>query len=554
MRHLLWLALIAGCGARSGLTSDDFAASAAAGTSGSGSLAGTGGTRVGNGGASSSGGAGRGGSATNNAGAAGRAGNASAGAGGSCTCDVNERCCTANEACVPDTCVCLDPKLLRVEPPNARNGVPASDGVQATFSCSPDPRIPRPTNLHITGRFAAQLPTSFPTATPPSSIVLQLAKPDTPLMQPYFPGELITGWLGAPLGGPFLWQYTAAVRRKSSGKFSDTGQALSAAEEVELADLDHDGDLDLVAGSAPDQVGRVWSNDGHGNFALRASLPPFRKPLLGDVDGDGDLDIVTDHLYLNDGMFKFTESATLGEAYALFDADGDGDLDVFATQNGKQRTLFSNDGAGRFTPKAMGTSYIYDAQAGDLDNDGDLDLVLLTVSDSSPAVFDGTVLLNDGKGAFLENAAGLLVDATRTIALGDVDRDGDLDVFMASWGAAGARNPADQVWLNDGNAHFKPGDAPLTGSIQILFADLDGDGDLDAIAGQHPPYSVVKGEPSRILLNDGKGRFTSSGTVGGSNFQHLAIGDLDGDGDLDAVVAQWDWTTTPAVQVWLQDG
>jgi hypothetical protein len=171
-----------------------------------------------------------------------------------------------------------------------------------------------------------------------------------------------------------------------------------------------------------------------------------------------------------------------------------------------------------------------------------------------PTSFRGALLLNDGTGAFTEIDAGLRVDATRGVALGDIDGDGDLDLFMASWGAAGARNPADRVWLNDGSGHFSAGDAPLTGSIQILLADLDGDGDLDAIAGQHPPYSVVKGEPSRILLNDGAGHFTPSGTVGGSNFQHLAIGDLDADGDLDAVVAQWDWTATPAIQVWLQDG
>ncbi|MES1177092.1 MAG: FG-GAP-like repeat-containing protein [Myxococcales bacterium] len=139
------------------------------------------------------------------------------------------------------------------------------------------------------------------------------------------------------------------------------------------------------------------------------------------------------------------------------------------------------------------------------------------------------------------------------ITLGDVDGDGDLDVFMGSWGAAGAFNPADQVWLNDGTAHFAAGDAPLDGSVHVLLSDLDGDGDLDAIAGQHAPYSTAKGLPSQVLLNDGKGRFSSSGSIGGRNFRHVVLGDLDGDSDLDAVIAQWDWYTKPPVQIWLQD-
>ena len=125
---------------------------------------------------------------------------------------------------------------------------------------------------------------------------------------------------------------------------------------------------------------------------------------------------------------------------------------------------------------------------------------------------------------------------------------------MASWGAAGAINPPDQVWLNDGTAHFSLGDSPLSGSPQIVMADLDGDGDLDAVAGQHPPYSNAKGDPSLILLNDGAGHFTQSGQIGDGNFQNVALGDLDGDGDLDAAIAQWDWTNRVPAQIWLQDG
>jgi len=432
--------------------------------------------------------------------------------------------------------------------------VKASENIGAIFSCPPDPEQPLSKLLRVTGNFAGPLPANFPLSMQPDQLLIAPIPPDPLREQAFFPGELITGFIATGLGGPYQWQFNAAVRPKSSGKFSDTGQSLTAAMDAQLADLDHDGELDLVTGAAPDHVERVWSNDGRGHFSVSAKLPTFGAPLLGDIDQDGDVDIVSDHLYLNDGLFQFREGAALGEVHALFDADGDGDLDVLVVQTPYRQVLLKNDGTGQFVGVTLGQGAIFDAQSGDLDNDGDLDLVLLTLSTTTPAVYSGTVLLNDGKGGFSALDAGLMVDASRSIALGDVDGDGDLDVLMGSWGAAGARNPSNQVWQNDGSAHFTAGDTPLSGSVQVLLADLDGDGDLDALIGQHPPYSVVAGEPSQVLLNDGRGRFTPSVTLGGSNFHHVALGDLDGDGDLDAVIAQWSFTATPTMQVWLQDG
>jgi len=321
-----------------------------------------------------------------------------------------------------------------------------------------------------------------------------------------------------------------------------------------LADLDHDGDLDLVTWSYGDPV-RIWKNDGHGQFLPAATLPAptpslTGQPVLGDFNGDGDLDVAVSTLFLNDGQLTFTGSASLGIPRVAFDVDGDGDLDLITSPTEQTWAVLKNDGKGHFTQTQMTQEFLTDAEVGDFDNDGDLDVVALTSLGQQRAV----ILLNDGTGTFEERDAGLLVNASRGLSVGDVDDDGDLDVFIGNWGQAGGFNPNDQVWLNDGAAHFSAGDAPLSGSVQIVLADVDGDGDLDAVAGQHVPYTSEKGQPSLVLLNDGTGHFSSSGQVGGSNFQNIALGDLDGDGDLDAVVAQWDWTLKPPVQIWLQSG
>ncbi len=533
VRALSLLVLAIGCGARTGMLTDGAPFS------------------VGGGGASSSAGsasagapafAGQGGAALGGASSGGSAG-AQAGAPSS----------GASNGGTSGGPSCVDPRLVSVSPKPASVGVASNDVLHAFLSCPLDPSVPWQGTLRATGRYAGILPGTLAQMSA-TDVFLEPRAPDNFRKSPFFPGELVTGWVAPALGGPFQWQFTAATRPKGSPHFTQTPQALNPAQDAELGDLDRDGDLDLVTGSSFDNVGRVWLNDGKGFFTLGVPLPPITESLLADVDADGDLDIISTHLYLNDGSAHFTEAQEMGAVQAVFDADGDGDMDVFSQRPNDEASLLFNDGKGVFSVRSvLFGGDLFDAKAGDLDNDGDLDLVAIIYDTSKPRVARMILLLNDGRGVFKETATDLKYDATRTLALGDVDQDGDLDVFLASWGAAGARNPDDQVWLNDGHAHFTLGDSPISGSIDVTLQDLDGDNDLDAIVGQHPPYSVVAGEPSRILLNDGKGHFMPGSSLGGSNFQHLTVGDLDGDGDLDAIVAQWDWTLHPPVQVWLQD-
>jgi hypothetical protein len=139
---------------------------------------------------------------------------------------------------------------------------------------------------------------------------------------------------------------------------------------------------------------------------------------------------------------------------------------------------------------------------------------------------------------------------TMDLALGDLDGDGDLDFFAANsfWSLEpaqpDAKNLPDQVWLNDGWGNFSDSGQRLgdDDGRSVALGDLDGDGDLDALVGSNGP--------GRVWLNDGKGNFTgSSQRLGDVMTQKVFLADLDGDGDLDAVFRTW-----TQVEFWQNDG
>jgi large repetitive protein len=173
---------------------------------------------------------------------------------------------------------------------------------------------------------------------------------------------------------------------------------------------------------------------------------------------------------------------------------------------------------------------------GDLDGDGDLDAIVANYNQSEQ------VWRNNGNGSFTLSqsfGSGLSLD----IALGDLDGDGDLDAFVANRAGQGNR-----VWLNDGAGHFTDSGQVLGNfeSFGVALGDLDGDGDLDAFV------ACGRYQPDRVWLNDGHGHFSDSGqALGGFQYgNRVALGDLDGDGDLDAVVAN---SANTVSQVWLNN-
>lgn len=364
--------------------------------------------------------------------------------------------------------------------------------------------------------------------------------------------------------------------------FVDSGQELGdlASYDAELGDLDGDGDLDAYVsnrgdlGPTLDNPDTVWLNNGAGLFtdsgqALGETVT--YKIALGDVDNDGDLDAFVgnfgpNQVWLNAGNATFTDSGqTLGNAssldLALGDLDGDGDLDAVVANGstGESSTVWLNQGGiqggtvGVFVEQANALNSLEDTALalGDLDGDGDLDAFTAKRSIQNA----NQLWLNNGTGIFTDSGQSLGLGLTRAIALGDLDGDDDLDAFIANEPSAAPSVPS-EVWLNQGGRQggtvgqfANSGQNDVTGSAaDIALGDLDDDGDLDAFFANF--NFLAGGAPNGVWSNDGNGQFVLKAQLGQSISYGVALGDLDGDEDLDAFIANFKTFTSQPDKVW----
>lgn len=263
------------------------------------------------------------------------------------------------------------------------------------------------------------------------------------------------------------------------GSFRDVSDRLPAKSEgngLDVGDLNGDGLPDIVVGNSG-SAGQnfLWINDSHrpGHFIDRTAtdLPQVNDQTqsikLADLDGDGDLDMIVgnevppNRLLLNDGHGKFTEhsdqmhlSTPLHTREVLaFDVDGDGDQDLVLanlTSNGGQRDkdprtrLLMNDGNARFSdvteshlPKNDFSTYA--AAPFDIDRDGHLDLLLSAIKIPPFEAMQVHAYRNDGHGKFTDVTGDVIPETTigRSwgIAVGDMNGDGKPDVFIGGWGS-----------------------------------------------------------------------------------------------------------------------
>jgi FG-GAP-like repeat len=369
-----------------------------------------------------------------------------------------------------------------------------------------------------------------------------------------------------------------------TGHYSDASARLGTDEvsnALAVLDLDGDGAPDLLIGNVG--IKRVLMNDGHGRFRdeTKSRWPQTGESRtqdleLADVDGDGDEDVVVanegqNQLYLNDhGRLVDVTASSLparndeSREIRAADVDRDGDLDLlvanvrFGMQESPQDYLLLNDGRGRFTT-AEHERYPEDArsnftvQAVDLDHDGDLDVI-------APST---TFPRREARIAVLyTDAAGhAAVAAVQNLDLRDVDGDGDQDIvatdgeheivfraergrFLLADASAATTSAFEDVDVDDdgkidiATARLALGELPgaQQGSLGDLeVADVDRDGDIDVIVS-----GTTALEPAGdylVLLNDGAGRFTVArpGTIlpaesAGNGFD-VEVADFDGDGD-----------------------
>jgi len=356
------------------------------------------------------------------------------------------------------------------------------------------------------------------------------------------------------------------------------------AARVAVGDFDEDGYPDLCFS------GRLFRNERGRAFTdvskEKGAVHRGSSALFGDYDDDGDLDLLVParphpRLLRNAGRKAgFTFEDATGEAgldrlrvgaspegAAWLDADGDGRLDFYLAvyeepmSTGHRDLLARNVGDGTFRDATEQSGLLVDpplcgrgVTPGDFDDDGDVDLYI-----SNYRLDRNLLFRNDGAGSFVEVAAELGVQGVRmpedghyyghTIGScsGDVDGDGDLDLFTANLAHPrfvfqGFSNLS-MLYVQDSSApkpRFR--DERRARGIRFqethsdpAFADIDNDGDLDLSI-----TCIYEGVPTALYRNDGTGRFAPV------SFRSRAVAfhgwgqawfDLEGDGDLDWLVA-----------------
>jgi hypothetical protein len=379
------------------------------------------------------------------------------------------------------------------------------------------------------------------------------------------------------------------------------GDTANWTNKVEIADIDGDGRLDLIfanggnySEAGPPEPSLVFVNRGPGQKFENVSAKVFgsatgtaRVIKARDVSGDGIIDIIVGNtyqtqsrLYLGTGKGAFQDvtathlpqtPASIGDL-EIGDVDLDGDMDIVLadwgpgnnmTNDGGRTRLWLNDGKGQFsdaTAERMPASLVrfsWDLELADVENDMDLDVLV-----SCKRCIGGYLFRNDGKGKFTETGGLPQYTNNYEYELMDLDGDGFLDVATINDGEIvkeGGSNRREHVFRNDGKGRFRDATAqwwPPSENIgeddnNVVYLDYDSDGDADFIIGS------LTG-PDRLIINDGKGNLkvaldvfdgpATPGTLG------LALGDLDGDGRMDAVQAQGEHPTAIQEKIHLGTG
>ncbi len=396
------------------------------------------------------------------------------------------------------------------------------------------------------------------TTSPANTVVATTTEPTTSApttTKPTEPGLWVDGTLAA-IGVTGLWT-----------------------NKVDLEDIDLDGDVDILFADggeydAPGDpvVNQIFVNDGKGVFT------DVSEQVLGDVgdlarvikardlNGDAVPDIfigttfdTQSRLFLGQGGLNFIEvtdtnlpqlPASVGDV-EVGDVDDDGDLDLVLADWGPGNPMqneggpvrvWLNDGAATFTEAgadqvpALAVEFSWDLELVDVDNDFDLDIVV-----SCKRCEGGFLYRNDGTGVFTD-ASDSLPDGTNNYEFEAIDLDGDgfLDLTTINDGFGALK---ERILLADGTGGFVdateqlwPQEANIGMDDNVaVFADIDSDGDADILIGS------LDG-PDRVLVNDGTGHLTLIrgvfGDTGSSGTLGLAVADLDGDARLDVVMAQ----------------
>ena len=234
-------------------------------------------------------------------------------------------------------------------------------------------------------------------------------------------------------------------------------------------------------------------------------------------------DVTTTHL-------PYQDLQRLSMDAGIADLDNDGDMDILIANEHRPNILLINDGKGRFTnesaqriPQVSHDSE--DIGIADFDLDGDLDIIVVSEDDKTNELY-----LNNGDGTFTDAGSRIPVTGTsNSVVVFDINLDGAPDILIGN-------NGQNNLLINDGKGHFKDETTERFGEFidvtqDLSLGDIDNDGDQDLLVGNE--------DANRILINNGKGFFEDQSArrltyrSAAEETREVDVADIDGDGDLD---------------------
>jgi hypothetical protein len=345
---------------------------------------------------------------------------------------------------------------------------------------------------------------------------------------------------------------------KGDGSFAEhvdypTGKGPCA---VTFAELNGDRELDLILANTTDGTVSVLQGNGDGTFQVHIDFPAGASPTalaVADFNGDQNLDIAvasepagTISVLLGNGKGSFNQPVSFSVdhptslATADFNTDGKQDLIVGSNASGCGPgdgwiTLFPGMGDGSFqNARAYSINGVLSVAVADLNGDGNADVIAaVCFAATVPGPGEVVVLLGNGAGSFGEPLSYVTdrasTGSTAYVTTGDFDGDGHLDVAVSS-----STDNTVSVLLGKGDGTFRSqvnfgaGFAPSS----VAAGDLNGDGQIDLVT------TNLYGDSVSALLGDGAGRFQARVDYGVGVNPTLAIGDFNGDNKLDIVTGE----------------
>jgi len=338
---------------------------------------------------------------------------------------------------------------------------------------------------------------------------------------------------------------------------SDIATSADGAHSVFAADMDGDGDMDIVSASSRDHTIAWYENNGAADPSWTAAniatnAISARSVFAADMDGDGDMDIVSASMsddtiawYENNGAadpsWTAADIATSADgAFSVFaaDMDGDGDMDIISASY-KDDTIAWYENNGAVDPSWTAANIATSADnarsvfAADMDGDGDMDIVSASMSDDTIAWYE-----NNGAADPSWTAADISTSAygANSVYAADMDGDGDMDIISASTNDIIAwyenNGAADPTWTAAIDGEWIATSAD--GATSVFAADMDGDGDMDIISASSNDDTIAWYEN-----NGAADPIWTAADIATSADEATSVyaADMDGDGDMDIISA-----------------